>query len=76
MTLDKNDPFLSHNLDRLEKRFKERYYASIEKDQEREQEGKPPHQTILKSIEDNQKRFLMVRIFKHLLLAEKLELEL
>jgi hypothetical protein len=74
--LDKNDPFLSHNLDRLEKRFKERYYLSIEKNKKREQGGKPSHQTILKSIEENQKRFLMVRVFRHLLLEEELKFEL
>ena len=76
MKLDKQDPFLGHNLDRLEKRFKERYYTSLEKKHDREQGGKKPHQTILKSIEDNQKRFLMVRVFRHLLLEEELSLDL
>ena len=76
MTLDKQDPFLGHNLDRLEKRFKDRYYASLKKNQEREQGGKPPHQTILKSIEENERRFQMVRVFRHLLLKEELDLQL
>lgn len=76
MTLDRQDPFLGHNLDRLEKRFKERYYTSLKKKQVREEGGKKPHQTILRSIEDNEKRFLMVRVFRHLLLDEALCLEL
>lgn len=76
MTLDRQDPFLGHNLDRLEKRFKERYYTSLEKKQVREEDGKKPHQTILKSIEDNERRFLMVRVFRCLLLDEALCLEL
>lgn len=76
MTLDKNDPFLGHNLDRLEKRFKERYLASLEKKRKREKGGKSPHQTVLKSIEDNERRLQMVRIFRHLLLEEELNLAL
>ncbi|GAB5552909.1 MAG: hypothetical protein Sapg2KO_25000 [Saprospiraceae bacterium] len=67
--MDKADPYLKHNLDRLEKRFSERYNASIEKKQKREQEEKPPHQTILKSIEDNNKRIKMLDILREILLT-------
>jgi hypothetical protein len=74
--LDSEDPFLGHNLDRLEKRFRERYTASLEKHQAREAESKPPHQTILKSMQENEKRLLMVRILRHQLLEEPLNLEL
>jgi len=74
--LDKNDPFLEYNLDRLEKRFRERYLSSLAKDEARRQAGKDSHQTVLKSIADNQQRFLMVRLLRHLLLKEPLELEL
>ncbi len=67
MKLDKSDPFLGHNLDRLEKRFKERYYTSLEKNRKRKQGGKQAHQTILKSIEENRKRFHMVRLLRYIL---------
>ncbi len=76
VVLDNQDPFLGHNLDRLEKRFRERYYASVEKQCKREKEGKKPHQTTFKSIENNERRFLMAKIFRHLLLEEELCLEL
>lgn len=68
MTLDKNDPFLSRNLDRLEKRFRERYFVSLEKNRKREKKGKSPHQAVLKSIEHNRHRFIMVRLLRNLLI--------
>ncbi|MBK7870746.1 MAG: hypothetical protein IPJ74_08680 [Saprospiraceae bacterium] len=73
VVLDKNDPFLKHNLDRLEKRFKERLFASVQKNAEREDSGKPVHQLILKSMEDNKRRFVMVQLLRHLLLEEDLK---
>jgi hypothetical protein len=68
--LDKTDPYLKHNFDRLEKRFSERYNASIGKKQQREKNGKPPHQTILKSIEDNHKRIKMLNLLRRILLND------
>ena len=68
--LDKNDPFLGYNLDRLEKRFRERYLISLEKKRVREQDGKLPHQTILKSIENNLNKFIMVKVIRTLILNE------
>ena len=76
MALDKDNPFLKRNLDRLEKRFKGRYRASLEKNLERRDNGKAIHKTVLKSMEDNKKRFLMIRIIRHLLLEEELSLEM
>jgi hypothetical protein len=74
--LDSEDPFLGHNLDRLEKRFRERYDASVEKNRKRETEGKQAHQTVLKSVAENEKRFMMVRLLRHLLLEEELNLDM
>jgi hypothetical protein len=74
--LDKDDSYLRHNLSRLEKRFKERYLNSLEKNRKREEQGKAPHQTTLKSASDNKRRFQMVRLLRHLLLAEPLDLSL
>jgi hypothetical protein len=65
--LDKNDPYLEHNLDRLEKRFKGRYLASLDKNRQREKLGKPTHQTVLRSLEDNKKRCVMTTILKKIL---------
>ncbi len=76
MTLDKDNPFLKRNLDRLEKRFKKRYHASLEKSLKRKDNGKTLHKTVLKSMEDNKKRFLMIRIIRHLLLEVELNLEM
>ncbi|MFM9949466.1 MAG: hypothetical protein ACKV1O_16130 [Saprospiraceae bacterium] len=67
---------MNHNFDRLEKRFKERYRLSLDKKTGREQTSKPVHQTNLKSIEENKKRLLMVRMLRYLLLDEALNLEL
>jgi hypothetical protein len=72
--LDSEDPFLGHNLDRLEKRFRERYDASVEKNRKREVAGKQAHQTVLKSVAENEKRFMMVRFLKHMLLDETFDL--
>lgn len=74
--MDSEDPFLGHNLDRLEKRFRERYDASVEKNRKREADGKQPHQTVLKSVAENHKRFMMVRLLRHLLLGEELNLDM
>ena len=76
VSLDKDDPFLGHNLDRLEKRFRERYSASLKKNRKREEAGKPPHQTVLKSVQENKKRLLMVRLLRHQLLDESLNLKI
>jgi hypothetical protein len=59
--LDKDDPFTERNLARLEMRFKERYESSLEKEKKRKGEGKPPHKTVLKSIEDNWVKLEAVR---------------
>jgi hypothetical protein len=68
--LDSEDPFLGHNLDRLEKRFRERYDASVEKNRKRKKEGKSPHQTVLKSVQENKKRLLMVQLLQHQLMSK------
>ena len=62
--LDQNNRFLKRNLGRLEKRFKERYFSSLEKKEERELLNKNQHKTVLKSIEDNKKRLLQVRLIR------------
>lgn len=59
--LDKDDPFTERNLARLEMRFKERYEASLEKEERRNEEGKPPHKTVTQSVEDNRARLEAVR---------------
>lgn len=76
MELDKENPFLKRNLERLEKRFQQRFLASVEKKVERKKEGKPVHQTVLKSIEENEKRILMVRLLKTALLEEAFNTEI
>lgn len=65
--LDRSDPYLRHNLDRLEKRFKERYEASIKKDGIRNEAGKAPHQTILMSITNNKQKILMIKLLKRII---------
>lgn len=74
--LDRDDPFLSHNLDRLEKRFRERYFSSVEKNRNREKGGKTPHLTVVKSMEDNKNRFIMTRLLRCIILEEKLTIEI
>ena len=73
--LDRDNPYLERNLERLEKRFQQRFLGSIEKKKERESEGKKIHQTVLKSIEENGKRVLMVRLLKTVILKEKYSFE-
>ncbi len=65
VALDRDNPYLKRNLDRLEKRFRERYYSSLEKKEKREEEGKIAHTSVLKSISDNKKRLLMVKILRY-----------
>ena len=48
-----NDPYLERNLARLEKRFTQRYLASVEKDNVRRASGKSSHPTTLQSMEHN-----------------------
>lgn len=72
--LDTNNPYLSLNLSRLENRFLERYHQSVQKDEARKQQGKASHKTTLQSIQENKERFEQVRILRHQLLGEKLDL--
>ena len=58
--IDRSNPMLSHNLLRLKNRFQERYDDSIKKAEARKKQGKAPHQTIEKSIHDNQERLRRV----------------
>ncbi|MEM8526410.1 MAG: hypothetical protein AAGG68_17340 [Bacteroidota bacterium] len=51
----------------MEKRFKQRYEESVQKNLKRQQMGKRLHQTTLQSMEDNQKRMEMVRILRYVL---------
>ena len=71
VNLDRNDPFLRHNLNRLEKRFRERYYSSMQKKLKREKAGKAIHKTMAKSILDNRKRIVMTRTIKKLILINE-----
>ena len=59
--IDLDNPYLRHNLNRLEARFKMRYEESVRKDLKRQREGKPSHKTTLKSIQDNKERLEEVR---------------
>jgi hypothetical protein len=68
--LDPKDPLLPRNLSRLEKRFKERYYSSVQKDIKRRQKGKPSHATTLKSIRDNKLRLDQVRELRRSLIND------
>ena len=74
--MDPKDPFLKHNLNRLEERFRTRYYSSIQKDIKRRKAGKKSHKTTLQSIDHNKQCFEQVRKLRHELLGDKLELEL
>lgn len=64
VSLDQDNPYLKRNLDRLEKRFRERYSSSLEKKEKRELEGRIAHASVLKSISDNKNRLLMVKVLK------------
>lgn len=58
--IDHSNPMLTHNLLRLKNRFQERYDDSIKKADARKKQGKAPHQTIEKSIQENQERLRRV----------------
>lgn len=76
MELNKSDPLLRHNLNRLEKRFKERFFSSVQKDIKRRDKGRPSHTTTLRSIQENRERFEKVRILQSLLFGEELNLSM
>ena len=76
MNLDKNDPYLRRNLNRLEDRFRERYYSSVQRNLQRKKKGKSSHKATIRSIEDNKKRFEEVRRIRHKLLGDPLNLSL
>ena len=76
MELDVSDPLLRHNLNRLEKRFRERFFSSVQKDLKRRDKGKISHATTLRSIQENKERFEKVRSLRHILLGEKLNLSM
>ena len=73
MTLDRDDPFLERNLARLEMRFQERFHASAAKELNRRDEGKAPHQTTLRSMNENKERLETTRILRRILLEETTE---
>ena len=75
MKLDVNDPFLRRNLSRLEARFRERYYSSVQKDVKRRMKGKPSHSTTIKSAEENKARMLEVRQIRNALFENDSEPE-
>lgn len=52
-----DDPYLIRNLSRLEARFKARYDASVQRDEERKGKGKQSHKTTLRSIQQNKERW-------------------
>lgn len=64
MKLDAADPFLERNLARLEIRFRERLEDSLKKKTVREEQGKPPHRTVLQSIEENRARLEVVKLIR------------
>ena len=68
--MDKDDQFLERNLARLEMRFQERYHASAEKEMNRRDEGKAPHQTTLRSMNENMERLETTRMLRRILLEE------
>lgn len=67
---------MRYNLNRLEDRFRARYYSSVQKDLKRRQKGKISHKTTLQSIEENRKRFEQVRIIRHQMLGDPLILSM
>lgn len=64
---------MERNLARLEMRFEERYQASAEKELNRREEGKAPHQTILRSMNENKERLEATRTLRRILLEETKE---
>ncbi len=61
---------MERNLARLEMRFEERYLASAEKELKRREEGKPPHRTILRSMNENKERLETTQTLRRILLEE------
>lgn len=61
---------MERNLARLEMRFEERYQVSAEKELNRREDGKPPHQTILRSMNENKERLETTRTLRRILLVE------
>jgi hypothetical protein len=51
-------------------RFEERCQTSVEKELRRREEGKPPHQTILRSMNENKDRLETTRTLRRILLEE------
>lgn len=76
MEIDRNNPFLRRGLDRLEDRFRKRYYSSKQKVKARERAGKKPHAASLRSIDENRERFETVRIIRSVLLGDELSYEM
>ena len=76
MKIDTNDPYLRHNLGRLENRFRTRYYSSVQKDIKRRNRGKSSHKRTLFAIDNNKHKFEMVRLIRHLILGEELNLSM
>jgi hypothetical protein len=74
--LNPDDPYLRHNLNRLEERFRIRYFSSVQRDKKRQKGGKKSHQTTLKSIKENKRRFEEVRRLKHELLGDTLDIRI
>lgn len=61
---------MERNLARLQMRFEERYQASAEKEINRREEGRPPHQTILRSMNENKERLETTRTLRRILIEE------
>jgi len=68
--LDGETPFVERNLARLEKRFEERYRASVEKATMRAGEGKSPHQTTLRSLAENKERLEATKRIRQVLIEK------
>lgn len=68
--IDRSNPMLTHNLLRLKNRFQERYDDSIKKAEVRKKQGKAPHQTIEKSIQENQERLRRVDFILNTLMRQ------
>ena len=68
--IDRSNPMLSHNLLRLKNRFQERYEDSLKKAEARKEQGKAPHQTTEKSIQENQERLRRVEFIINTLVKQ------
>jgi hypothetical protein len=51
-------------------RFEERYRASVEKQLRRREDGKPEHQTILRSMNENKERLETTRMLRRISLVK------